>query len=1434
MRNSTATLPSHLFKIRYGRSDDLLADFYLPALERAVRYDRLLGYASSTTLAGAAAGLSRLIRRGGSVRLLCCVRLTEDEHAALGRDAALAAVTAEALLRGLGEPEDATVRQRLAALAWMLDHQHLAIRLILPRDAEGLPLRAEEARAFSYQAQEAVVRDAEGHQLAWSGDAGSFWTFASWDRGVGAGRIAAAPSHVLAVERHFESLWEGREAAWDVVELPGPVRAWLLAFCPEQAPHRDPLEKATEPLLKRPVQALNGTVDERLLFRFLREAPFLPAARDLGVATSAVEPWPHQLRVVRRLVERFPESFLLCDEVGLGKTVEAGLALRQLIVSGCVRRALLLVPANVLRQWQEELYEKVALDVPRLADGALYGVAGHKLAPRRRESVWNAAPIVLASSQLTRRRERHAELLAAEPWDLVIVDEAHHARRRDFRGGHDHSNRLLELLAGRGSRRGLRDRTRCLYLLTATPMQVHPVEIWDLLKLLGLGGRWGAGEENFLRFFSELRRPFRDRDWPFLLGLLADHLETAGQPASVRLDSTFRRAVNERFGEEVWSQLESLPAAVDPERAVARLEPPARQALDELLRRHTPLGTFVERNTRQLLRRYRMQGLLDANVPERRPENVWISLRDDERALYERIETYLSDFYRQYERQRRGLGFVMTVYRRRLTSSFYAIRRSLERRLATLGGDDATAGLVEDFELQDLERELPGIAVVSDDRRYGEREHLENFLSALGALGRDSKVERLLSDLEMLLAERETALVFTQYTDTMDHLREELRSIYGPRVACYSGRGGERWRDATWVPCPKEQIKEAFRHGEIRVLLASDSASEGLNLQTCGTLINFDMPWNPMRVEQRIGRIDRIGQAFRTVWIKNYFYADTVEAVIYQRLSDRIRWFEEVLGKLQPILHQVSEAIESVAMLGGRRRSRCLEERMTLLGQELEQLDGAGLSLDDTAGHADLGEPEKALATPVTLRQLEAVLVGSEALGPCFTPDPAIAQVYKLAWKGEERLVTFSPEVFDRYPNSVELLTYGYSLFDELLGSTGEGTESPEPCGLGLYRTRNPQPLSLFLHPVAGETVAVTCLEDLDAALAAPAGAWSGSAESRAAARFSEARQRRLRRLDRAARRHRRAQARALAEAARRVLQRAALLTLAASPSPSLFEETLPYGFGREAVEALGQRGAPFGGLLDIVAGEDVEARSDDPFLRQIRGRPPKELRRKNRALAAEGREIVARHAILTAPAVASPEPGGILERTWFPLIEAAQTMAQDEPPFRVLELAEVRPFENALPLYDQLESIAGRFVDGPTGDDLQTDELRAPADFTWVEPRGRTVPAAGLFVARVTGEAMNRRVVSGSWCVFRLAPPNPRDGQLVLARHRDVRDPETGGQVTLRIYENAAETSDDGSWRPRVVLRPASTDPVFRRVVLNEPEEGGFRVLALLVEVLG
>src|SRR5438093_7609494 len=168
-------------------------------------------------------------------------------------------------------------------------------------------------------------------------------------------------------------------------------------------------------------------------------------------------------------------------------------------------------------------------------------------------------------------------------------------------------------------------------------------------------------------------------------------------------------------------------------------------------------------------------------------------MKPEEAELYHRIEEYIRDHYQKYEAERKGLGFIMTVYRRRLTSSFYAIAQSLRRRLDFLRGRLGLDQLItdDDTEQEDLEEDVaeelfsavPGMAQEMAELCKGEIDYLEDFLYQLRALGSDSKFEQLADDLRQLLQQRDSVLIFTQYTDTMDYLRDQLREVYGSQVA---------------------------------------------------------------------------------------------------------------------------------------------------------------------------------------------------------------------------------------------------------------------------------------------------------------------------------------------------------------------------------------------------------------------------------------------------------------------------------------------------------------------------------------------------------------------------------------------------------------------------------------------------------------------------
>jgi superfamily II DNA or RNA helicase len=1217
------TLRDFPFRFSYGPSDDRLCAFYIPALQASARYDRMTGFFTSSALTVAAAGIAHLIANGGRMRLLVGAQLRREDVEAVRKGHDLQEVVAASMGAALPAPEamaDQIVRDRLAALAWMVATGTLEIRVVLPRGPDGFPIPAPEAHEY-FHPKVGIFTDAEGNQVAFSGSVNEsesaweynyeqFMVFCSWAQGQ---------VYVAEAVGRFERLWSQREPDWISLPIPEAARHDLLRYAPSSAPARDPLERAPVPVRERVTRMMLAPAlqRERILCQFLRDAPRLVGATGLASATCALAPWPHQRTVARQAVGSFPSRYLLADEVGLGKTIEAGLVLRQLWLSAVVRRALILAPKSVLRQWQEELYEKFALNVP-VYDGAVFRDIRDEERVPDTPNPWDSIDLVLVSSQLVKRRDRQQTLVEARPWDLVIVDEAHHARRRDFLDLNRYRpNRLLELLSQ------LQVQTRGLILMTATPMQVHPIEVWDLLGLLGLSGEWGADGRSFLRFYEQLRRP-DDADWSFIFRMLHSELAMGDR----EIDPQFAAAARRDLGPVDWERVRGLLDDRSPGRAMQHLPAKARLMAVGMAKRHTPLRRLVFRNTRPLLRRYVEQGLLRENVPDRDPRLVWIRMRDEERVLYDRIDEYISQFYRKYESERKGLGFVMTVYRRRLTSSFYAVQRSLERRLGFLRGQ-AGLGLDED----DLEQEA--LSLDADEVDLAERSlfrdeirYVEDFLHALTMLGgNDSKVEQLLDELREVFRKRDTAIVFTQYTDTMDYLREQLRQSYGPQVACYSGRGGERWDGVMWVPVTKEEIKNAFREGkQVKILLCTEAASEGINLQTCGVLINYDMPWNPMRVEQRIGRVDRIGQRYGTVWIRNYFYEDTVEARVYKALERRINWFQDVVGPLQPILAHVGRTIQALAMVPEAERQQVLRDELERIQAELDDIQ-TGFDLDEWARQAEGDGP---VNTPITLPELAATLTTLPSLEARFRPHESIGGAYWLQHGEGEVAVTFDPATFDEHPSTLQLLTFGNPLLESLLAQVPAlaDEEWPGECVLRLA-VETPLPrVAYYMLDGEERPQRLDRLADVQAALeASPArGEWT-DASVQAAQRDLEAHvETEWRAIRQAQALLEQAQRSALEAQAARLLLDAALIELALGQQPDLFgKESYPAAFDKAAVVGLKRHGYPWAPLLKIVRDRIQTPRPTDPVFVEVQNETMDRLKRRFEALEQRATRLLER-----------------------------------------------------------------------------------------------------------------------------------------------------------------------------------------------------------------
>jgi len=1073
------SLADHQWRRRFSSSlQNLLDGFYQPALQHATRYWRVTGYFTSRSLLQVLEGVENLVAASpdgighGQMRLITGVFLSEQDITALAAGTPAETVLTDHLcnhfpFKGVepGGPGAAALGAEL--LAWLVSRGHLEIRV-------GLPLT--DGRIVNdgaiFHAKEGVIEDQLGQRLGFSGSVNetpngwtsnfeTIQTFCSWKPG--------GAEDIDELEAGFLRLWDNQDQGARTFTLPDAVRQQLAIFQPvEGVPRRlKPFLNELPPADPKPPVEDVPDLDERrrIVWSYVLQAAasHLPGAERVGEGTSAVTPWPHQQRAFQRLWQQWPPRLLIADEVGLGKTVQAGLLLRQAWLSGRARRMLVMAPASVLKQWQRELREKFGLDWPIYSGKSLDWQSSRfrptGLSRTVGRSSWSAEPFVLVSSHLMRRRDRHQELLEAEPYDLVVLDEAHHARTRrenSSSGGERlRPNTLMQLM------QQLRQRTKGLLLLTATPMQVSELEVWDLLALLGMPPEWT--EDAFEHFFAWVEKENPDEaTLSYLAGLWRSSVLAFGEAPANAMPETLRKSP--------LRKRKALRALNDTDPLSRRnLGIDIRQAALALAKRWTPVQGLISRHSRTLLRAYKQQGSMDLAIGTRHVDDRFLESTPDERALYEAVEDFISTQYAQATGQKKSaVGFVMTIYRRRLASSVAALVSTLEKRMAGQQQqleEDAAASEDDDI-TGELTLDLEGIqSAFQEVSVQGELDAIGVLLDqARPLVGHDSKGAEFLKAIDELQAQGyKQVIVFSQYTDTVDALKALLVGAGRISLMTFTGRGGELLqRGGEWKALNREATKRDFKQGKAEILLCTDAAAEGLNFQFCAALINYDMPWNPMRVEQRIGRIDRIGQTHEQMKIINLHLDGTVEADVYRALKGRIAMFEQVVGKLQPILAKASSSISQATLASRDQREKARASAVAAVEQEPEI---KGLDLDDVLQDLDaIRDVVNALQpSPLTLADLEAILRQPELLPPGCSARPIGA--YDFAWTQpgleKELRVTCNASYYEDNSDSCELWVPGSPLFPILEVADGIGHSQTQAersefeAALGTYPGNN-------------------------------------------------------------------------------------------------------------------------------------------------------------------------------------------------------------------------------------------------------------------------------------------------------------------------------------------------------------------------------------------
>ena len=539
-----------------------------------------------------------------------------------------------------------------------------------------------------------------------------------------------------------------------------------------------------------------------------------------ALSASRVDPLPHQLEAVYDyLLKAGRVRFLLADDAGAGKTIMAGLLLKELKLRGLVDRTLVICPANLTFQWQREFNEKFG--------EKFIVLKGTDIREQFGVNQWQEHPQVITSLDLAKREDILPGLQQVR-WDLVIVDEAHRMSASDP----EHKTqryRLGELL---------RETTDHLLLLTATPHKGDP--------------------QNF-SFFLQLLDP------------------------------------------DAFADVRSIREAMDRRRAPFYL----RRTKEAMVYfpEQQPDGTWV---TRKIFTR-------------RIPHTVGFTIEGEEFDLYREVTRFVrrqsaAAAAREDDPRARAVGFLMALFERRLASSTYALRRSLENRAARLTEalkraeelarqappripDPDELEEMEDAERERLEEILAAVTLAQNAYQVRqEAAELEALVSRARTI-EASGVEAKLRKLEQLLRQEgffdrpdQRLLIFTEFKDTLDYLVGKLRG-WGFRVGFIHGgmKPGSRDEPGTRLFAERE-----FREGAVQVLVATEAAGEGINLQVCHIMVNYDIPWNPNRLEQRMGRIHRYGQR-RDCLIFNFVATNTVEGKVLQKLLDRLQAIRDAL-----------------------------------------------------------------------------------------------------------------------------------------------------------------------------------------------------------------------------------------------------------------------------------------------------------------------------------------------------------------------------------------------------------------------------------------------------------------------------------------------------------------------------------------------------------
>ncbi|HHX37498.1 MAG TPA: DEAD/DEAH box helicase family protein [Clostridiaceae bacterium] len=891
----------------FGNGVSILNSFLIPVLSNAVSYDRLTSFYTIDSLLSISQGIGSLFKNGGRMRLIIGIHSVPIEILdAVSKSEAFNAQISEireTIKRDIASLTDLLEKKRIATIAWMIEDGLLEIRVV---DVAGDGI---------FHPKMMILDDANGDSVAAIGSPNET------KNGLGSNVEQLAVSKSWEIQdavnepkRYFESLWFNKFEGVYCLDITGEIAEDIRTSLGQGFDNPNKKKKGIDTI----TQVISASKRMPAYYFVSGDIPAL---------------YMHQERAVLDALSRWPVRVLLADEVGLGKTFEAAATMVFLIKNCGVKRTVILTPKSVLKQWQEELNDNFGLKVWMYDSSRKEYVHpdGRILSMHGKNPIGPDSPdMILMSAQFARGSGNDGSLLEREDTilpDLLMVDEAHSARvSRDITGKRK-KTRMYKMLEA------ISLKVPHLIFATATPMQTDSAEYHALLKLLGLPKKWEKE-----RAFRTSLRLIGSEEVPDI----SDGNSAAKMLCSTIHDMRPKLEVLYPEGKEFIETLVDINSSGDSYDVGSFVINNWSEMRKAFIRLH-PARLLTVRNTRRALSEVGYQ------FPKRNLTEVSVSNSDEIQLFYQGVNEYITKDCFLIERALEpekviNLGFIRVNYQQRVASSLHSCKESLGRRYnrvlqlreyllshsAILGFESEALDIneslddIEKDELLDYGDENLDIAVdwsrvdIDDLRRAVSIEctSLGSLVSRAEELLKEPGDVKIIQSIE-LAKERinlgDTVLLFSRYTDTVDALIQQFEHVRGNEIlpyGIYTGKKSAIIKDGKEEQCDKGRIKKELFAGNIKIMFCSDAASEGLNLQAARVLINVDVPWTPSRLEQRIGRIARLGQTAKEVDVYNVWYPNSIEARMYHRIQKRLDETNLAIGEFPEVVaNRIKEAV---------------------------------------------------------------------------------------------------------------------------------------------------------------------------------------------------------------------------------------------------------------------------------------------------------------------------------------------------------------------------------------------------------------------------------------------------------------------------------------------------------------------------------------------